>query len=131
MPSSQRILLVLGTNLHLRALASSRLSGRGSNLRGRLTESVVVAEEQYTSILTASTLSRLDPLAPTGALVNGLEKAERSTLGVRAVVLAHNRLDSLRGLVGVVEGDGGDVVVEDVGLDDAVEPPTPGSSKDQ
>jgi hypothetical protein len=36
-------------------------------------------------------------------------------------VLAHDGLDGLGGLVGVVEGDGGDVVVEDVGLDDAVE----------
>ena len=81
----------------------------------------MVAEEQYTSSLTASTLSRLDPLAPTGALVDGLEETERATLGVRAVVLAHNWLDSLRSLVGVVEGDGGDVVVKDVGLDDAVE----------
>lgn len=34
---------------------------------------------------------------------------------------AHDGLDGLGGLVSVVEGDGGDVVVEDVGLDDAVE----------
>ena len=36
-------------------------------------------------------------------------------------MLAHDGLDGLGGLVGVVEGDGGDVVVENVGLDDAVE----------
>jgi hypothetical protein len=36
-------------------------------------------------------------------------------------VLAHDRLNSLGGLVGVVEGDCADVVVEYVGLDDAVE----------
>jgi len=36
-------------------------------------------------------------------------------------VLAHDRLDRLAGLVGVVEGDDGDVVVQDVRLDDAVE----------
>lgn len=36
-------------------------------------------------------------------------------------MLAHDLLDGLGGLVGVVEGDGGDVVVEHVGLDDAVE----------
>lgn len=34
---------------------------------------------------------------------------------------AHNRLDRLGRQVGVVEGDGADVVVEDVSLDDAVE----------
>lgn len=33
---------------------------------------------------------------------------------------AHNGLDGLGGLVGVVEGDSAHVVVEDVGLDDAV-----------
>lgn len=36
-------------------------------------------------------------------------------------MLAHDWLDGLGGLVRVVEWDGGDVVVEDVGLDDAVE----------
>lgn len=34
---------------------------------------------------------------------------------------AHDGLDGLGGFVGVVEGDGGDVVVQDVGLNDAVE----------
>lgn len=34
---------------------------------------------------------------------------------------AHDGLNGLGGLVGVVEGDGADVVVKDVGLDDAVE----------
>jgi len=36
-------------------------------------------------------------------------------------VAAHDGLDGLGGLVGVVEGDLADVVVQDVGLDDAVE----------
>jgi hypothetical protein len=36
-------------------------------------------------------------------------------------VLAHNGLDGLGSLVGMVEWDSADVVVEDVGLDDAVE----------
>ena len=35
-------------------------------------------------------------------------------------MLAHDWLDGLGGLVGVVEGDGADVMVEDVCLDDAV-----------
>lgn len=33
---------------------------------------------------------------------------------------AHDGLDCLGGLVGVVEGNGGDVVMKDVGLNDAV-----------
>lgn len=36
-------------------------------------------------------------------------------------MLAHDRLDGLGGFVGVVEGNSADVVVEDVGLNDAVE----------
>jgi hypothetical protein len=36
-------------------------------------------------------------------------------------VAAHDGLDGLGGFVGVVEGDGADVVVEDVGFDDTVE----------
>ena len=36
-------------------------------------------------------------------------------------MLAHDWLDSLGGFIGVVEWDGANVVVEDVGLDNAVE----------
>lgn len=36
-------------------------------------------------------------------------------------MLAHDGADGVGGLVGVVEGDGGHVVVQDVGLDDAVQ----------
>lgn len=36
-------------------------------------------------------------------------------------MLAHDRLDGFGGLVGMVEGDGADVVVENVGLNNAVE----------
>ncbi len=63
----------------------------------------------------------LDPLAHPRALVQSLDKADGAFRGVGAVVLAHDGLDGLGGLVGVVEGDGADVVVQDVGLDDAVE----------
>lgn len=63
----------------------------------------------------------LDPLARPGGPVHGAQEAPGTVLGVGAVVLAHDLLDGLGGLVGVVEGDGGDVVVEHVGLDDAVE----------
>ena len=34
---------------------------------------------------------------------------------------AHDRFDGFGGLVGVVEGDGADVVVEDMGFDDTVQ----------
>lgn len=36
-------------------------------------------------------------------------------------MLAHHLLDGLGGLIGVVKGDGADIVMQDVGFDDAVE----------
>lgn len=59
-------------------------------------------------------------MAPASACPESLEEANGAVAGVTAVVSSHDWLDGLGGLVGVVEGDGGDVVVEDVGLDDAV-----------
>ena len=82
---------------------------------------VAVAEEVHGLALADGALGRLDPLAPAGAGPQAPEEAERAVLGVGAVVLAHNGLDGLGGLVGVVEGDGADVVVQHVGLDDAVQ----------
>ena len=82
---------------------------------------VAVAVEEDVGVLALGAVVGLDPLAPAGSLVHGADEAPAAILDVGAVVLAHDGLDGLGGLVGVVEGDGGDVVVEDVGLDDAVE----------
>lgn len=66
-------------------------------------------------------LSRgLNPLAHASALVHGGEEAKEAALNIGAVVLAHDGADGVGGLVGVVEGNAGDVVVEDVSLDNAV-----------
>ena len=91
------------------------------HLRRRQAQAVGVAEEEHLAVLALSTFVGLNPLAPSGALVECPDKSDWSTLNVTSVVLAHDRLDSLGGFVGVVEGDGGDVVVQDVSLDDAVE----------
>lgn len=100
----------------------ARLSSTGGGELGRgNTKAVAVSEEKNTLALTLSTLGGLDPLAPSGAVVHGLEESNGTVLDVTAVVLAHDGLDGLGSLVGVVEGNGGDVVVENVGLDDAVE----------
>lgn len=84
-------------------------------------KAVPVLEEQDALALSDSSLRWLDPLAPAGAGPEALDESESTTLNIGAIVLAHDRLDSLAGLVGVVEGDCADVVVKDVGLDDAVE----------
>ena len=85
------------------------------------TKAISVTEEEHALALALSADAGLDPLAPTGALPHCLQEADGTTLDVGAVVPAHNRLDSLRRLISVVERDCRDVVVEDVGLDDAVE----------
>lgn len=110
--------------MHSHALESYRnpycLRRRG-HLSGLGSETVAVPEEEDALGRTLSALSRLDPLAPAGALPHGLDEADRSLGCVGAVVTAHDRLDSLGGLVGVVEGDGAHVVMKNMGLDDAVE----------
>jgi len=94
---------------------------RLGNLVGSHTVTVPVAVEEHTLVLTLGALVLLDPLAPAGSLVHGAEESPAAVLNVSTVVLAHDGLDGLGGLVSVVEGNGGDVVVKNVGLNDAVE----------
>lgn len=88
---------------------------------GREADAIDVAEEQDVLVLALGTFIRLHPLARPRVLVQGPNEAERATLDIASIVLAHDGLDGLGRFVGVVEGDGGDVVVQDVRLDDAVE----------
>lgn len=105
--------LLTRSRLHLNLL-SSKLGGLGA-------EAVSVAEEQDTLAGTLGLLARLNPLAHAGAGPQGTDESQGAVLGVGSVVLAHDGADGIGGLVGVVERDGADVVVEDVRLDDAVE----------
>lgn len=82
-----------------------------------------------TLALTLGSLVGLNPLACTGAGPHGLEETKRSGVGFSAVVLAHDLLDGLGGLVGMVKWDGADVVVGDVGLDDSVKKSTADESE--
>jgi hypothetical protein len=111
-----------GLDIAVRAHDHSRsFASRGAQLLRRRTKAVPVPEEQDALAFASSALAGFDPIAPTRACVHRLEEAEWATLGVAAVVSAHHGFDGLGRFVGVVERDGGDVVVEDVGLDDAVE----------
>ncbi len=98
-----------------------RFGLRGLHLQRRHTQTVPVAEEQDPLALALRAFRRLDPVAHPGALPQALQESHRSTFHVRAVVFAHDGLDGLGGLVGAVEGNGRDKVVEDVGFDDPVE----------
>jgi len=100
-------------------LATSLL---GSCHRHRLgAEAISVSEEQNTLASLSGTLARLDPLAPPGALPHGLDEPDGTLTGVGPVVDAHDGLNGLGGLVGVVEGDTADIVVQHMGLDNTVE----------
>lgn len=104
------------------------LAGR-SNLGRGDTNAVGVAVEENTLALTLGTFGGLNPLASAGAGPESLEESNPAGVGLRAVVAAHDLLDGLAGFVGVVEGDGADIVVEDVGLDDSVEDVTADETK--
>ena len=100
---------------------SQRLTNLFGNLGRGNTDTVGVAVEEHTLALTLGTLSRLNPLAGTGAGPEGLDEASPASLSLSAVVVAHDLLDGLAGLIGVVEGDVANIVVQNVGFDDAVE----------
>ena len=91
------------------------------HLGGRNTDTVGVTVEHDTLALTSGTLGGLNPLADTGRGPHSLEETSPAGVSLRAVVLSHDALDGLAGLIGVVEGDVADVVVQHVGLDDTVE----------
>lgn len=98
-------------------------------LGGWQATTVSVAEEVNTLALALGSLVGLNPLAGTGAGPHGLEETKRSSVGLGAVVLAHDLLDGFGGLVGMVEWDGADVVVSDVGLDNSVKQSTADESE--
>lgn len=99
------------------------------DLGGRKPDAVRVAVEEHALALALGALGGLHEVAHAGAGPEGLEEAGPSGLGLGAVVAAHHSLDGLAGLVRVVEGDGADVVVQNVGLDDAVEDVTADEAK--
>lgn len=98
--------------------------------RGRPSpETVAVAIEQHALTGTLGVGARLDPLAHAGAAPESTDEPDRTSRCVGSVVLAHDGLDRLGCLVGIVKGNGADVVVENVRLNDAVEQVSTNESK--
>lgn len=87
----------------------------------RNSNAVRVTVEEHSGALTLGTLGGLNPVAHTGTSPESLEESGPASVGLSPVVRSHDLLDGLAGLIGVVEGDGADIVVENVGLDDTVE----------
>lgn len=101
----------------------------GTDLGRRKTTTISVAEEVDVLVLADSTFDWLDPLACSCTGPDSLEEADGSSLGVASVVLSHDLFDCLSSLVGVVERDCADVVVEHVSLDNAVKKLTTNEAK--
>ena len=87
----------------------------------RNSNAVRVTVEEHSGALTLGALSGLNPVAHTGTSPESLEESGPASVGFGPVVRSHDLLDGLAGLIGVVEGDGADIVVENVGLNDTVE----------
>lgn len=116
-------LVALSTNNN--ACLSTLLSRTDLNiLRAPLcrwdSETISVTEEKNTLALTSSILRWLNPLTPPSGNPHALDKPKSTATSVRSVVFTHNWLDGLASLVSVVKGNDANVVVEDVGFDDAV-----------
>lgn len=101
----------------------------GSHLGRRNSNAVGVAEEQHTLAFTSGALGGLDPVARAGRGPESLEETSPTGVGFGTVVVAHDTLDGIGGLISVVEGNVADVVVQDVSLNDAVEDVTADKAK--
>jgi hypothetical protein len=90
------------------------------DLRRWHADTISISEEEHTCILTSRALDWLHPLAGTHACPHTLQEADATTSGITSVVLSHHRLDCLGCFIGMVERNRADVVVENVGLNNAV-----------
>lgn len=112
---------------------SAALCLRPLNLAGHLgrgdADAVGVAVEQHTLVFPLGAHAGFNPLARASTSPESLEESSPPSVGLGAVVSAHHLLDGFAGFVGVVKGDGADIVVEDVGFDNSVEDVTADESK--
>jgi hypothetical protein len=60
-------------------------------------------------------------LAPAGARPQTPQEADRAILDIGTIMTTHDWLDGFGGFICVVEGDGADIVVKDMGFNNTVE----------
>ena len=82
---------------------------------------IPVSVENHILAQTSGTTTLLNPLTPPHTCPEALQEANRAVLGAREVMATHDRLDGFSRFLGVVEWNGGYVVVQDVGFDYSVE----------
>jgi hypothetical protein len=90
-------------------------------LHGLGAKAVTVAEEKNTLALPNSSLRWLNPLAPSCSRIQTLQKSNRATFNIGAVVAAHNWLDGLGGFISIIEWNSANIMVEDMSFNDTVE----------
>ena len=80
-------------------------------------QTVPVPEEHHTLRLSFCALGWLYPVTHACTGPNALQKANRTISSIGAIMTSHDGFDRLRSLVSVVEGDGRNVVVENMSFD--------------
>jgi hypothetical protein len=90
-------------------------------LGGRNTKTIAVAVEQNTLAFALSAFSRLNPVAHAKVVPQRFENPERASLGIGTIMRAHDLLDGFSSLVCVVKGNGADIMMKDVGFNNAME----------
>lgn len=108
---------------HVKSRGLLRKLGRGH------ADTVRVTVEENRLAFSLGSHSGLNPLAYSGASPEGLEESGPARVCFRAVMQPHYLLNGLAGLVGVVEWDGADIVVQNVCLDNTVENVTANKSE--
>jgi hypothetical protein len=82
---------------------------------------VAVAEKQNALVLAGGVGTWLNPLAPSCGRPKRLDESKGTASGISAIVVAHNRLDSFGGLIGMIKWNSGDVMMQYVRLNDTME----------
>ena len=82
---------------------------------------VPISVEENVSSQPFSSIARFNPLTPPSARPQAFQEAYSAVLGIRPVMGAQNRLYSFCRLIGMIEWDHRNVVMEDMSFDNAVE----------
>ena len=85
------------------------------------TQSISIPVEQHSLVFTLGAFAWFYPLAPPRVLPHALHKSHGSIRGIRAIMTTQDRFDCLGRFIGMVEWNGRDKVMENVGFNDPME----------
>ena len=90
-------------------------------LRRGNAQAVAIPVEEHILAFAIATLGGFDPLTHSRTLPQTAKESPHPAFGITAVVVTHDGLDRFRRFVGMIKGNGANVVVEDMSLYDSVE----------